>query len=248
MINLGKKNHILNNGEAESIKTIGPNLNFVAKEAYKRLRTNIMFSFTGENENRIIGVTSSLKGEGKSTSSINLAYSLAEIGKRVLLIDADLRLSNIHKILNVNLSPGLSNLLVGVGTQDRGSIIQRSGIHDNLYVIAAGDTPPNPTELLSSSRMENILKTLAPKYEYIIVDLPPVDVVADALIVSKVVSGVVIVVRANYADKYTLNNVVRQFNYHKANIIGFIFNCAESKNGRYYKNNKYSKYYSEEGY
>ena len=158
--------------------TIGSNLSFAAAEAYKRLRTNILFSFAGDEKCRIIGVTSSLKGEGKTTTSINLAYTLAEAGKRVLLLDADMRMSNIHKMLRIQQAPGLSNLLVGVNNTN---FVQPSGIHKNLSVITAGEVPPNPSELLNAKRMQVILELLAEKMDFIIIDLPPVDAVADAL-------------------------------------------------------------------
>jgi len=224
---------------------VGDGLSFAATEAYKRLRTNILFSFAGESSCKIIGVTSSLRGEGKSTTSANLAYSLAEAGKYTLLLDADMRLPNVHKKTGVNQSPGLSNLLVGM--HDGANLIQSSDMHKNLKIMSAGDIPPNPTELLSSKRMGGTLNLLCEKYDYIIIDLPPVDVVADALIVSKLAHGMIIVVRQNYVDKNTLDNTVRQMKYHEANILGLVVNCAES-NEKYYKGKYYArhKYYKKD--
>ncbi len=243
MINLSKKKSNDTTIEAENVKRIGANLNFAALEAYKRLCVNLTFSFAGDSEgSHIIGVTSSLRGEGKSTTALNLAYSLAEMGKRTLIIDADMRLPNVNKLLEINQAPGLSNLLVGA--HDGNGLIQHSGIHRNLYAIPAGDIPPNPTELLSSARMVNVLKSLAAKSDYIIVDLPPISAVADALIVSNIVDGMVLVVRENYADKGALSNAVRQLQFHKANILGFVLNCAEMEGHKYYgKYGKYSKQY-----
>lgn len=220
---------------------IGKELSFAAKEAYKRLRTNILFSFTGEKTCRVIGVTSSLRGEGKSTTSANLAYSLAEAGKRTLLIDADMRLSNVHKIFGVSQSPGLSNLLVGLS--DGANILQPSGKHKNLSILSAGDIPPNPTELLSSKRMSGAMNLLCEKFDYIIIDLPPVDAVADALIVSKIAHGIIVVARQNYVDKNALDNTIRQLRYHEANILGFVLNGTEDSDkyykGHYYKSKDY---------
>ncbi|MBQ3861057.1 MAG: CpsD/CapB family tyrosine-protein kinase, partial [Clostridia bacterium] len=176
--------------------TIGKDMNFAAMEAYKRLRTNLMFSFSGDEACHVVGVTSSLRGEGKSTTSMNLAYTIAETGKRVLIIDADMRLPQVHEILGIKQSPGLSNVLVG--ESNGANIIQASGIHTGLHVITAGDISPNPTELLASRRLANMIEALKPRYDYIVVDLPPVDAVADALIVSALTSGMVIVVRQNY--------------------------------------------------
>lgn len=222
--------------------TIGSSLNFAAAEAYKRLRTNILFSFAGEEKCRIIGVTSSLKGEGKTTTSINLAYTLAEAGKRVLLLDADMRMSNIHKVLKIQQSPGLSNLLVGL---NNAHLVQPSGIHKNLSVITAGDIPPNPSELLNARRMQAVLNLLSEKMDLIIIDLPPVDAVADALIVSKLTDGMIVVARQNYVDKRVLDNTVRQLRFHDANILGFVVNCTEIEK-KYYKKSYYKNYRSYE--
>jgi len=222
--------------EVNSKKLLGSDLSFAASEAYKRLRTNLVFSFAGETGCRVIGVTSSLRGEGKSTTSVNLAYSLATMNKSTLLIDADMRLSNTHKLLELNLAPGLSNLLVGVN--DGTGLIVPSKLHRNLMVMTAGDTPPNPMELLSSKRMVMTLESLRAKFDYIIIDLPPIDAVADALIVSKLVDGMVLVIRENYVDKHTLDNCIEQLRFHNANILGFVMNCAEVEN-KYYRKNYY---------
>lgn len=238
------QNNKLNNKVAVSERkyAIGKELSFAAKEAYKRLRTNLLFSFTGEKGCRVIGVTSSLRGEGKSTTSANLAYSLAEAGKRTLLIDADMRLSNVHKMFGVNQSPGLSNLLVGLS--DGANLLQPSGKHKNLSLLTAGDIPPNPTELLSSKRMIGAMNLLCEKFDYIIIDLPPVDAVADALIVSKIAHGMIVVARQNYVDKNALDATIRQLRYHEAKILGFVLNGTEDSDkyykGHYYKNIDYS--------
>ena len=129
----------------ENRKLLGRNLPFRAAEAYKVLRTNLSFSMSGERGCRIIGVTSAVRGEGKSTTSINLAYTMAQVGKKVLLLEADLRLSTISKRLRISPKPGLTNLLAG---QCKGSdVLQNSGLRKNLWVITAGSTPPNPAEL-----------------------------------------------------------------------------------------------------
>lgn len=227
--------------------TIGPNLNFSATEAYKRLRTNLLFSFAGEPGCRVIGVTSSLRGEGKTTTSCNIAYTLAEMGKRVLLIDADMRLPNVYKSLNIRRSPGLSNLLTGVNSND--SLVQYSGIHEKLSVITSGDIPPNPSELLASKRMSDSIELLKKEFDYIVIDLPPVDAVTDALIVAKLTDGMVLVARQSYVDKPSLDNTLRQMRFQNINIIGFVLNYAEEEGG-YYRRRYYKKkgYYSDYGY
>ena len=238
--NLFGKNSKETGGQSRA-GTIGPELDFAAAEAYKRLRTNLLFSFSGDESCHVIGVTSSLRGEGKSTTSMNLAFSLAEANRKVLLIDADMRLPQVHAILGLRQSPGLSNVLVG---ENNGSnLIQPSGIHQDLHVITAGDISPNPTELLGSRRLVGMLDSLKPRYDFIVIDLPPVDAVADALIVSKLTSGMVIVVRENYVEKNVLDNTVRQLRYHRANILGFVENYAEESGSHYLR-----KYYRKEGY
>lgn len=228
----------------EIAATIGNKRSFAMAEAHKRLRTNIMFSFADESECRIIGVTSAMAHEGKSTTSINLAYDLMKAGKKTLLVDADMRLSRIAHFLEVNRSPGLSNMLVGKkGAQET---VQYSNVHDGMEVITCGDIPPNPTELLASKRFELMLDSLKEEYEYIIIDLPPVAEVSDALIASKLTDGMIIVVRQDFVDKRLLDDTIHQLNLSGARIIGMVLTCEmyNSKYGKY----KYKKSGKKYGY
>lgn len=235
----GKKNKFVEADVLPSDRIIGKQRPFAMAEAHKRLRTNVLFSFPDESACRVIGVTSSMAHEGKSTTAINLAYDIAQAGKKVLLIDADMRLSRFAKVLDVKRSPGLSNLLVGAtGSED--TVVQHSEMLGNLSIISCGSIPPNPSELLSSKRMSFLLDTLKKVYKYIIIDLPPISEVSDALIVSKLTDGMIVVVRQDYADKRLLDDVVRQLRFNDANIIGFVMTCAEQE-AKYYK--KYYKKY-----
>jgi len=223
---------------------IGNKRSFSLSEAHKRLRTNVLFSFADESECHVIGVTSSMAHEGKSTTSINLAYDMMKVGKKTLLIDADMRLSHIAKILNISRSPGLSNILVGDNNgQD---LVQHALSQEGLPVISCGDIPPNPTELLSSKRFALMLAALKKVYEYIIIDLPPVCEVSDALIASKLVDGMIVVVRQNFVDKRMLNDAVNQLVSSEAHIIGFVLTGVErrSKYGSYKYKKKYGGNYS----
>ncbi len=225
---------------------IGDKLNFAAAEAYKLLRTNLMFSFAGEEVHHIIGLTSSLKGEGKSLTSINLAYTIAEADKKVLLIEGDMRLPTQAKRLTLHAKPGLSNLLVGLNAVN--SAIQpyrteKDGKVISFDVIVSGDVPPNPAELLSSARMKTLVEKLRERYEYIILDLPPVTAVSDALVVSRLVDGMVIVARSGHAVRGALAETVRQLKLAEARVLGFVFNGAGDSDSRYYKKGYYSKYY-----
>jgi len=225
--------------------TIGPTRPFAMAEAHKRLRTNVFFSFADNSECRVIGVTSAMAHEGKSTTSINLAYDIQQAGKKVLLIDADMRLSRIASTLSLKFSPGLSNVLVGENNGE--NLVQFAANLKNLPVITCGEIPPNPTELLSSRRMEILLETLKKGYDYIVIDLPPVSAVSDALIVSKMTDGIIVVARQDYVDKNLLEDTIRQLKFNESHIIGLVLNGARTES-RYYYKYKYRKYAKAYGY
>lgn len=214
----------------------GNEQNFAVSESYKLLRTNVMFSFPGETKCPVIGVTSSLRGEGKSTTSINLAKSIAESGKKVLLIDSDMRLPSVADKLELELSPGLSNLLVQ--NLNINSLLQKFENLETLDIIAGGDVPPNPSELIGSKRMEEIIESAKKYYDYVVLDLPPVTAVSDALSISKLLDGIVLVVRNDYAQKKAINETLRQIKLVNLRVVGFVFTCANVAQGGYYK-----KYY-----
>ena len=224
-----------------SKKTLHKNLTFTATEQYKLLRTNLTFTIPDNIKCPIIGVTSSMRGEGKSTTAINLAYVLAESGKKVLLIDGDLRIPSVAKKMGIKSSPGLTDLLMGYESQQMSSF--KTGILENWYVIPSGDLPPNPSELLGSRRMESILKIMSEKFDYIIVDLPPVNIVSDALAISNLITGMVIVIREDYTEKKELEACFRLLKLSNANILGCVLNEAENSGGTRGKYKRYSKYY-----
>ena len=215
----------------ETRKTIGNNLSFAAAEAYKLLRTNLEFSLPSGKKCRIFGVTSALRGEGKSTTAVNIAYTMAQTGERVLLIEADMRLPTLAKRLRVKPRPGLSNLLVG---QCNGNeVLQHSGLIGDLWVIAAGDIPPNPAELLGSEPMAVTLKAMTDFFDVIVVDLPPVTAVSDALVLARELEGLIVVVRQDYCDRSTLDDVVRQLRFANARILGFVMTGADTQQKKY---------------
>ena len=218
-------------------KTLHKNLEFTATEQYKLLRTNLSFTLPQEIACPIIGVTSSMRGEGKSTTAINLSYVLAESGKRVLLIDGDLRIPSIAKKMGIAGSPGLTDLLMGQGAQLSD---YKSEQLDQWYILPAGNLPPNPSELLSSRRMENILKDLSGKFDYIIIDLPPVNIVSDALAIANFVAGMIVVIREDYTEKKELETCFRQLGLSNVNVLGCVFNEAKTAKAAY---GKYKKYY-----
>jgi capsular exopolysaccharide synthesis family protein len=231
----------------------GPSLSFAAAEAYKLLRTNLTFSFSGSEECRIVGMTSSFRGEGKSLTSMNLAYTIAEAEKRVLLIEGDMRLPTVAKRMGLRAKPGLSNLLVGL--ESISSAIQEYHVDLGdkiltLDVMVSGDIPPNPSELLGSARMKSLLKKLRERYDYVVLDLPPVTAVTDALIASRIVDGMVVVVRSDHAVRGALAETMRQLSLAEARVLGFVFNDAGDSNSKYYYKKGYYKkgYYSSDYY
>ena len=225
---------------------VGSQINFAASEAYKLLRTKIQYSFAGDKDCRVIGVSSALTGEGKSLTAVNLAHTLSQLGNKVLLIDCDMRRPSLPAKLPVLKKPGLSGFLSGQEQQD--TLFQYCGIpgdEEAFHVIASGQNPPNPVELLSSSRMHKMLTQLRSSYDYIILDLPPIGEVSDALAVAKETDGILVVVRQDYCNRMALASAVRQFEFVEARVLGVVFNCtSEEKNGygkKYYK--KYQKRY-----
>ncbi len=222
----------------------GKDISFFAAESYKLLRTKLQFSFVDEIACPIIGISSALAGEGKSLSSINLAYSLSQLNKRVLLIDCDMRRPSLAAKLPISKTPGLSNYLTG--QSDIATTIQRCQLDEDsgFDIIASGDNPPNPIELLSSSKMGNVLTTLRQAYDYIIIDLPPVGEVSDAMVASKFVDGILLVVRQDYCNTLALSSAVNQFEFIETKILGIVMNCVGETTGKYsgYGKSYYSKY------
>lgn len=223
----------------------GPYLNFAATEAYKLLRTNVVFSFPDDGKGRVIGVTSAIQAEGKSTTAANTAYALSEAGYRVLLLEADLRKPTISSKLEVTRTPGLTNLLVSRG--DYREIVQNCSAAPKFDLISSGDIPPNPSELLGSERMAQVIDELKADYDYIIMDLPPVTVVSDAMAVSKLMDGVIMVIRGGVSDQHMLEEALRQLDMVNVRIVGFAYRDSEQAkkiyNSKYSK--KYYKYYTE---
>lgn len=220
---------------------------FAIKEEYKTLRTNVMFSIPTK-ECKVVGVSSSQPMEGKSINCLNLAIAFAQTKARVLLIDCDLRLPKQSGLVALNAIPGVSNVLIGMNQVDEA--IQKTGFY-GLDVMLSGEIPPNPSELLGSESMENLIKQLKTRYDYIFIDLPPINIVADASIVSKYFSGLILIVRADVSKREGVLHAINQLELTGANIIGIVLNGVKSKSGsgsRYGKYGKYGKYGDKYGY
>lgn len=219
----------------------GKNLNFAATEAYKLLRTNLSFCLhSGENKKcSVVGTTSSVQGEGKSTTSINLAYMLAEDGKRVCLVEGDMRAPTFVSRLNLKNTAGLSHVLAGMKTVP--DVTNMTGLQENLSVISVGEIPPNPAELLGSERMTQLIYLLREMYDFVIIDLPPITVVADALAVSSVLDGIIVVVEDGVCTRRELSDAMQRLDVIRDKILGFVVTRADTGKGRYGKK-KYGKY------
>lgn len=240
-----KKRIMKNPGMSRDLEeNICDKLKFTAAESYKLLRTNLQFSLLSEKQCKAVGITSALPGEGKSVTAINLAYVIAENNKRVLLVDADMRLSNVARQLGLKQSPGLSNVLAGIESFENS--VQDTTTSNRFQVISAGEIPPNPSELLGSEQMSAFLEKVSADYDYIIVDLPPVNAVADALTVSEFLDGLLIVVRENYASRTALNKCMHQLSFCKEKVIGFVMTDAKESEKNYKKYNYVKNYYDNE--
>ena len=237
----GKKSTVTNVNAPPVL--FGGNISFAAAEAYKLLRTKLQFSFVDEGKCRVLGLSSALSGEGKSLSAVNLAYTLSQLDKKVLLIDCDMRRPTLAEKLSIQKVPGLSGYLTGQHSLEE--MVQPCNLkneEDAFDVIAAGQNPPNPIELLSSARMTKFLSELRKQYDYVILDLPPVGEVSDAMAVAKQTDGMLLVVRQNYCDRVVLKEAVRQFEFIEARILGVVYNCTTESSGRYGKG-YYKRYY-----
>lgn len=201
----------------------------IPAESYRVLRTNIQYSSIDKKIKRML-VTSSEPGEGKSTTTGNLALTFSQDEKRVLLIDCDLRKPSIHKKFRISNNIGLSDVILDNSKLDK-ALIKRN---DYLDILSAGKVPPNPSELLGSKALEDLLDELGKKYDVIILDTPPVHAVTDAQILSTKVDGVILVVRAERTKKESVISAKAALDKVNANILGTVLNGGESSKGKYY--------------
>lgn len=204
-------------------------------EAYRKLRTNLRFLDVAKGtENNSFVVTSSIAGEGKSTTSINLASTLAEGGEKVLLIDADLRRSTVAKYLNIEASVGLTTVLIGRATLE--DVLQPIG-SGTFHVVAAGEIPPNPAELLASDAMKRLLKEATGRYDTVLLDAAPLLPVTDAAILSTLTGGALIVAGSGVVTVPELEDSVATLDQVNGTTLGIVLNKAKVGNsdGYYYQ-------------
>nr|WP_312729148.1 CpsD/CapB family tyrosine-protein kinase [Enterococcus sp.] len=201
-------------------------------EQYRTIRTNIQFASSADKQIKTIVVTSSGPGEGKSTTSANLAVVFAKSGQRVLLVDADMRKPTVYKTFSLNNASGLSTVL---STSTSVLEAAQKTVIDNLSALTSGPKPPNPSELLGSARMNQVMEEAKNLYDVVIFDMPPVVAVTDAQIMASKADGTILVVRENVARKESLTKARDLLNMVQARIIGVVYNGAEhSKDSGYY--------------
>lgn len=220
-------------------------LDYRSNESYKSLRTNIQLC---GSDIKVILVTSATPNEGKSSVSFNLAVSLAEAGKRVIFIDADLRKSVLVGRYKINKSvKGLTHFLSGINKFEE--VVYSTNV-ENLFSVFSGPVPPNPAELLGNKTFKLLVKTLRETYDYVIIDTPPLGSVIDSAIVAQECDGAVLVVAANTVSYKFIQNTLEQLKKTDCQILGAVLNKVDmSENGYYgkYYGNYYGRYYGNYG-
>ncbi|MGG7214934.1 CpsD/CapB family tyrosine-protein kinase [Clostridium nigeriense] len=201
----------------------------IAAESYRTLRSNIQYS-SFDKEYKVIVVTSSEQGEGKTTTAGNLALCMAQGDKKVILIDCDLRKPSLHKEFRISNLVGLSDVIVGKADLTKAA----HKYNKNLVVLPSGKIPPNPSEMLSSKTMGKLLETLKESFDYIILDTPPVQAVTDSQILSTKADGTILVVRSEKTKKDSVENALNLLKKVNANIIGTVLNGVEASRNKYY--------------
>ena len=228
-------------------RLLTPGSAFPVREAFVRLRTSMMFCMTADKEQpcRIFGITSAKPSEGKSLIAANTAVSFAMMQKRTLLIDGDLRKPTMRRLFDIRQKNGLSDFLVDAAP------LRLTSLKDiPLTIIPSGSIPPNPSELLSSVKMRQFIDSCIERYDYIIMDTPPIGTVADAQIVSILVDGFVVVARSGNTSRDELLDALKAIRSVEGNVCGVVLNDVSRKSMKYHYHSKggnygYSGHYTE---
>ena len=212
-------------------------------EAYRMARTNLFYSGSTADKGTVFGVTSAAPGDGKSLTSANLAISFAMSGKRVLLIDCDMRKPTQKMAFAVSSENGLSEFLAGV--TDEPEFVPTS--YENLSLLTSGRCPPNPAELLYSPRFAELMEKVRALYDFVFIDLPPVGIISDATIVASQISAYILVVRMKQSDYRAVQLAAENIEKVGSKVAGILINGTEEKGGSYYYRGKrygrYRRYY-----
>lgn len=214
---------------------------FNITESYKAMRTNLIFSLS-TSDKKTIAVSSALPGDGKSTIAANLAIAFSQLNEnKVLLIDADMRKPVQHKLFNVKNNAGIAEYLGKM--KQREECIQKSDV-PNLDIIPSGSLPPNPSELLGSEQMEKLLTEVSAEYDYVLIDMPPVNIVSDPLTIGRSISGMVVVTHYGKTTYDDVDELMRKVQTSDTKLLGLVLNEIKSKNNGKYGYSKKYKYYS----
>jgi capsular exopolysaccharide synthesis family protein len=197
-------------------------------EAYRSIRTSILLSQAGEPPRTIL-FTSSAESEGKTTTALHMALMFARLGQPVLVIDADLRRPSCHRLLGVHNTTGLTEVLAGHEGKLRRLELQKT----ELFFLGAGSVPPNPTELLGSARMREVLGRLRERFAYVLIDAPPLAPVSDSVVLSTLVDGVVLVVDQKRTPRQTVRDARARLSYARAKVLGVVLNRCDAEAGSY---------------
>ncbi|MEG0075992.1 MAG: CpsD/CapB family tyrosine-protein kinase [Eubacterium sp.] len=208
-------------------------------EAFRNMRTNITFSNIDE-EMRVLTVTSAGKGEGKTTILSNYGVALAQSKKKVVLIDCDLRRPRVHRLFEQPNKRGLTNVLLR--EVEVSEAIQSTEV-ENLFIISSGPIPPNPSEILASKRLIDLIEQLKQVFDYILIDSPPIGVVTDAAVLSSVTDGYILVAAINVTNKESIKLSIDTLHNVNANIVGVVANNApvSKRSGYYYYYSAYEE-------
>jgi len=215
----------------------------IVAESYRTIRTGVLLSAAEEHALQVIVVTSSTPGEGKTTTSANLAVAMAQMGERVLVIDTDMRRHNLHRTFGMDNLVGISDCIVDHKNLD--DAIRGVRNIENLDIITGGTMPPNPSELLGSNSMRELLGRLRQRYDRIILDSPPLMLFSDALVMSKLADGVILVIKAGETNRDVIRKLSQSLKTVNARIIGTVLNNVdvERQSSSYYYNPYYGSYY-----
>ena len=239
MLKFNKKGGANSIHTTDSTKLLTAASTFAVKEAYNSIRTNLLFTQQGE-KCPIFVVTSPTANNGKTINSANLAINFAQMGKKTLIIDADMRNPSLHKLFSLSSRNGLSEILAGLTDN---ITVTKTGI-ENLSILTSGKIPPNPTELLSSPRMDKLLDFVREHYDCVFIDTPPGNIVTDATVFAQKGTKYILIVKTDSTNVPELKTTVDSLKGIDANIIGFIVNDVNSETKKYYSYyRKYSRHY-----
>lgn len=213
---------------------------FATKEAYVKLRTSLMFCMTSDKTRpcKVFAVTSAKPSEGKSITASNIAISYAMLGKKTILIDADVRKPTVRKLWNISSNVGLCDFIARIKPLEMAKVADIP-----LWIVGAGTIPPNPSELLSSDRMKRFIEGCSKIYDYVIIDTPPINTVADAQIVSTFVDGMVLVTRSGHTTADELKAAIEAVGRAGGNMCGVVMNGVNMKSMKYSYKYKYGNGY-----